>query len=78
MNALISSPTDIPSRKKSIRYNGKFSGNGPIEMFERLEDCVEMGKHIKFVTKGHDWPQYFRAGDTLPVLFSIGFQKKPG
>lgn len=52
-------------------YNGMFSGIGPTEMFERLAQYGEMGKHIKYVTKGHDWAQYFRVGDTPSVLYLI-------
>jgi hypothetical protein len=52
-------------------YNGMFSGNGPKEMFEKLEKFGNMGNHIKFVTKDHEWAQYFRVGDTPSVLYLI-------
>nr|MBI1232492.1 DUF1593 domain-containing protein [Cytophagales bacterium] len=52
-------------------YNGMFSGNGPTEMFELLSTYGKMGDHIKFVTKDHDWAQYFRVGDTPSVLYLI-------
>lgn len=52
-------------------YNGMFSGNEPEEMFEKLSGFGAMGQHIKFVTKDHDWAQYFRVGDTPSVLYLI-------
>jgi hypothetical protein len=52
-------------------YNGMFSGDGPSEMFERLAQFGEMGNHIKYVTRGHDWAQYFRVGDTPSVLYLL-------
>ena len=52
-------------------YNGMFSGKGPKEMFNKLSTYGEMGQHIKFVTKNHEWAQYFRVGDTPSVLYVI-------
>lgn len=50
-------------------YNGMFSGNGPKEMFVKLSAFGNMGQHIQFVTKDHEWAQYFRVGDTPSVLY---------
>ena len=52
-------------------YNGMFEGEGPREMFAKLAEYGEMGANIKAVTKGHDWAQYFRVGDTPSVLYLI-------
>jgi len=52
-------------------YNGMFMGEGPKVMFEKLSEYGSMGAYIKMATKGHDWAQYFRAGDTPTVLYLI-------
>ncbi|MGK7394835.1 MAG: nucleoside hydrolase-like domain-containing protein [Candidatus Cyclobacteriaceae bacterium M3_2C_046] len=52
-------------------YNGMFSEPGPATMFQKLSNYGAMGGHIKFVTKNHDWAQYFRVGDTPSVLYLI-------
>jgi hypothetical protein len=48
-----------------------FEGEGPREMFAKLSAYGAMGRHIKEVTKGHDWAQYFRVGDTPTVTYLI-------
>ena len=52
-------------------YNGMFEGEGPKEMFKKLAVYGAMGGQIKSVTKGHDWAQYFRVGDTPSVTYLI-------
>ena len=52
-------------------YNGMFMGEGPRIMFEKLSTYGSMGAFIKTATKGHDWAQYFRVGDTPSVLYLI-------
>ena len=52
-------------------YNGMFMGEGPRNMFEKLSGYGAMGAYIKIATKGHDWAQYFRVGDTPTVLYLI-------
>ena len=52
-------------------YNGMFMGEGPRIMFEKLSTYGSMGAFIKTATKGHDWAQYFRVGDTTTVLYLI-------
>lgn len=52
-------------------YNGMFMGEGPRIMFEKLLNYGAMGAFIKTATKGHDWAQYFRVGDTPTVLYLI-------
>jgi hypothetical protein len=52
-------------------YNGMFMGDGPKIMFEKLSNYGSMGAFIKTATKGHDWAQYFRVGDTPTVLYLI-------
>jgi hypothetical protein len=52
-------------------YNGMFMGEGPRIMFEKLSTYGSMGAFIKTATKGHDWAQYFRVGDTPTVLYLI-------
>jgi len=52
-------------------YNGMFGGEGPRMMFEKLSTYGAMGNHIKVATRGHDWAQYFRVGDTPTVLYLI-------
>jgi len=41
------------------------------DLFEKLSTYGSMGKFIKTATKGHDWAQYFRVGDTPTVLYLI-------
>ena len=48
-----------------------FMGEGPRIMFEKLSTYGSMGAFIKTATKGHDWAQYFRVGDTPSVLYLI-------
>ncbi len=52
-------------------YNGMFMGEGPTEMFERLQQYGAMGKKIKTVTSRHPWAQYFRVGDTPSVTYLL-------
>jgi len=52
-------------------YNGMFGGEGPRMMFEKLSQYGVLGNHIKVATKGHDWAQYCRVGDTPTVLYLI-------
>jgi hypothetical protein len=52
-------------------YNGMFMGEGPKIMFEKLSEFGSMGAYIKTATRGHDWAQYFRVGDTPTVLYLI-------
>jgi len=52
-------------------YNGMFVGDGPKTMFEKLSRFGAMGQQIKEVTKGHDWAQYFRVGDTPSVTYLL-------
>jgi hypothetical protein len=52
-------------------YNGMFMEDGPKIMFEELSKYGSMGAFIKTATKGHDWAQYFRVGDTPSVLYLI-------
>ena len=52
-------------------YNGMFMGDGPKEMFQTLSEYGSMGLQIKEVTKGHDWAQYFRVGDTPSVTYLL-------
>jgi hypothetical protein len=52
-------------------YNGMFMGDGPKDMFKKLSNYGSMGAFIKTATKGHDWAQYFRVGDTPTVLYLI-------
>jgi hypothetical protein len=52
-------------------YNGMFMGDGPKVMFEKLSKYGAMGTFIKTATRGHEWAQYFRVGDTPSVLYLI-------
>lgn len=52
-------------------YNGMFMGDGPKQMFVKLAEYGAMGRQIKEVTKGHDWAQYFRVGDTPSVTYLL-------
>jgi hypothetical protein len=52
-------------------YNGMFEGDEPEQMFEKLSQYGAMGQHIKQVTRGHDWAQYFRVGDTPSVTYLL-------
>ena len=59
-------------------YNGMFQGNGPKEMFDKLQEYGAMGSQIKEVTQGHDWAQYFRVGDTPSVTYLLDDGHDPG
>ncbi len=52
-------------------YNGMFMGEGPTEMFEKLQSYGAMGAHIKDVTEDHPWARYFRMGDTPSVTYLL-------
>ncbi len=52
-------------------YQGMFSGNEPVEMFEHLLRYGSLGAHMEEVVKNEPWARYFRVGDTPSVLYLI-------
>ncbi len=52
-------------------YEGMFTGNEPSEMFHKLSEFGNLGKHMNEVVKNEPWAQYFRVGDTPSVLYII-------
>lgn len=58
-------------------YNGMFQGDGPKEMFNKLQEYGAMGSQIKEVTQEHDWAQYFRVGDTPSVTYLLDNDHDP-
>lgn len=52
-------------------YQGMFSGNEPVEMFEHLLKYGSLGAHMEEVVENEPWARYFRVGDTPSVLYLI-------
>jgi hypothetical protein len=52
-------------------YEGMFTGNEPVQIFEKLLEFGNMGAHMENVVKNEPWARYFRVGDTPTVLYLI-------
>ena len=57
-------------------YNGMFIGEEPKQMFHKLGEFGELGRHLKEVVKNEPWARYFRVGDTPSVLYLIDLENE--